>query len=264
MRWKVRPDIVLRGRHENKSKGALSAFWQDYKKVRVDWRARAGMRRDHFELALQHYMRIDGPSRDTCEGRIRYIWETRIRDNTHLGVVDVSCQPAKAKVGKRKPSLLAAQHKEESSAHRLTAQQQQQQQQQHFQRQEQQAYLQVCVCACVCICVMEEEEEEEEEGEASPCQGSTKVRLARDRRGFSPMEGTAAAAAVETPTAGWGPGELPWEWSVLTTGSAGWTAACPALGPLPAEAVVPRQRRPWGSEGGKGWTGWVTPTRLVC
>lgn len=44
---------------------------QDYKKVRVDWRARAGMRRDHFELALQHYMRIDGPSRDTCEGRIR-------------------------------------------------------------------------------------------------------------------------------------------------------------------------------------------------
>lgn len=30
------------------------------------------MRRDHFELALQHYMRIDGPSRDTCEGRIRY------------------------------------------------------------------------------------------------------------------------------------------------------------------------------------------------
>ncbi|CBJ29691.1 hypothetical protein Esi_0159_0011 [Ectocarpus siliculosus] len=97
MKWKVRPDVVLRGRHENKSKGALSAFWQDYKKVRVDWRARAGMRRDHFELALQHYMRIDGPSRDTCEGRIRYIWETRIRDNSHLGVVDVSCQPAKAK-----------------------------------------------------------------------------------------------------------------------------------------------------------------------
>lgn len=28
MRWKVRPDVVLRGRHENKSKGALSAFWQ--------------------------------------------------------------------------------------------------------------------------------------------------------------------------------------------------------------------------------------------
>lgn len=28
MKWKVRPDIVLRGRHENKSKGALSAFWQ--------------------------------------------------------------------------------------------------------------------------------------------------------------------------------------------------------------------------------------------
>eukprot|EP00903_Cladosiphon_okamuranus_P014466 g13421.t1 len=130
MRWKVRPDVVLRGRHENKSKGALSAFWQDYKKVRVDWRARAGMRRDHFELALQHYMRIDGPSRDTCEGRIRYIWETRIRDNSHLGVVDVSCQPAKAKVGKRKPALLAAQQKEESAAQRLAAQQQQ-----HFQRQ---------------------------------------------------------------------------------------------------------------------------------
>lgn len=28
MKWKVRPDVVLRGRHENKSKGALSAFWQ--------------------------------------------------------------------------------------------------------------------------------------------------------------------------------------------------------------------------------------------
>lgn len=28
MTWKVRPDVVLRGRHENKSKGALSAFWQ--------------------------------------------------------------------------------------------------------------------------------------------------------------------------------------------------------------------------------------------
>lgn len=28
MKWKVRPDKVLRGRHENKSKGALSAFWQ--------------------------------------------------------------------------------------------------------------------------------------------------------------------------------------------------------------------------------------------
>lgn len=28
MKWGVRPDIVLRGRHENKSKGALSAFWQ--------------------------------------------------------------------------------------------------------------------------------------------------------------------------------------------------------------------------------------------
>eukprot|EP00752_Nemacystus_decipiens_P006072 g5480.t1 len=144
MRWKVRPDVVLRGRHENKSKGALSAFWQDYKKVRVDWRARAGMRRDHFELALQHYMRIDGPSRDTCEGRIRYIWETRIRDNSHLGVVDVSCQPAKAKVGKRKPSLLTAQ-KDENAAQRLAVQQQQQQQQQqqHFQRQQQQqAYMQ--------------------------------------------------------------------------------------------------------------------------
>ncbi|CAM9540350.1 unnamed protein product, partial [Ectocarpus sp. 6 AP-2014] len=143
MKWKVRPDVVLRGRHENKSKGALSAFWQDYKKVRVDWRARAGMRRDHFELALQHYMRIDGPSRDTCEGRIRYIWETRIRDNSHLGVVDVSCQPAKAKVGKRKPSILAAQQKEDTAAQRLAAQQQQQQQQQqHFQRQQQQAFMQ--------------------------------------------------------------------------------------------------------------------------
>ncbi|CAN0389632.1 unnamed protein product, partial [Hapterophycus canaliculatus] len=108
---------------------------QDYKKVRVDWRARAGMRRDHFELALQHYMRIDGPSRDTCEGRIRYIWETRIRDNSHLGVVDVSCQPAKAKVGKRKPSLLVAQQKEENAVQRLAAQQQQQE---HFQRQQQQ------------------------------------------------------------------------------------------------------------------------------
>lgn len=71
----------------------------------------------------------------------RYIWETRIRDNSHLGVVDVSCQPAKAKVGKRKPSLLAAQ-KEENAAQRLAAQQQQ-----HFQRQQQQqAYMQVCVC----------------------------------------------------------------------------------------------------------------------
>lgn len=69
---------------------------------------------------------------------IRYIWETRIRDNSHLGVVDVSCQPAKAKVGKRKPSLLAAQQKEENAAQRLAAQQQQQ----HFQRQ-QQAYMQV-------------------------------------------------------------------------------------------------------------------------
>lgn len=49
----------------------VSNVMQDYKKVRVDWRASAGMRRDHFELALQHYMRIDGPSRDTCEGRIR-------------------------------------------------------------------------------------------------------------------------------------------------------------------------------------------------
>lgn len=74
----------------------------------------------------------------------RYIWDTRIRDNTHLGVVDVSCQPAKAKVGKRKPSLLAAQNKEENPAQRLAAQQQQQQQ--HFQRQQQQGYLQVCLC----------------------------------------------------------------------------------------------------------------------
>lgn len=73
----------------------------------------------------------------------RYIWETRIRDNSHLGVVDVSCQPAKAKVGKRKPSLLAAQQKEENAAQRLATQQQQ-----HFQRQQQQqqAYMQVCAC----------------------------------------------------------------------------------------------------------------------
>lgn len=28
MKWKVRPDVLLYGRHENKSKGALSAFWQ--------------------------------------------------------------------------------------------------------------------------------------------------------------------------------------------------------------------------------------------
>ena len=58
--------------------------------------------------------------------------------------MDVSCQPAKAKVGKRKPSLLAAQQKEENAAQRLAAQQQQ-----HFQRQQQQqAYMQVCFVFC--------------------------------------------------------------------------------------------------------------------
>ena len=56
---------------------------QDYKKVRVDWRARAGMRRDHFELALQHYMRIDGPSRDTCEGRIRCVDDRRQKSTSY-------------------------------------------------------------------------------------------------------------------------------------------------------------------------------------
>lgn len=35
---------------------------------------------------------------------ISYIWETRIRDNRHLGVVDISCQPAKAKTAKRRNS----------------------------------------------------------------------------------------------------------------------------------------------------------------
>lgn len=74
----------------------------------------------------------------------RYIWETRIRDNSHLGVVDVSCQPAKAKVGKRKPSLLAAQQKGENAAQRLAARQQQQQHFQRQQQQQQQAYMQVC------------------------------------------------------------------------------------------------------------------------
>ena len=36
MTWKVRPDVVLRGRHENKSKGALSAFWQARAKIHSD------------------------------------------------------------------------------------------------------------------------------------------------------------------------------------------------------------------------------------
>lgn len=63
----------------------------------------------------------------TVKRHHRYIWETRIRDNSHLGVVDVSCQPAKAKIGKRKPSLLVPQQKEDVSSHIA-------QQQQHFQR----------------------------------------------------------------------------------------------------------------------------------
>ncbi|CAN0363318.1 unnamed protein product, partial [Discosporangium mesarthrocarpum] len=61
---------------------------QDYKKVRVHWRALAGLRQNHFELTLQHYMNIDGPSRDTCENRIRYISEKRVRDDTHFGLME--------------------------------------------------------------------------------------------------------------------------------------------------------------------------------
>ena len=70
----------------------------------------------------------------TVKRRRRYIWETRIRDNSHLGVVDVSCQPAKAKIGKRKPSLLAPQQKDEDVSSHIS------QQQQHFQRSQ---YMQV-------------------------------------------------------------------------------------------------------------------------
>ena len=43
MKWKVRPDVVLRGRHENKSKGALSAFWQARQSKPGDVPRRAGV-----------------------------------------------------------------------------------------------------------------------------------------------------------------------------------------------------------------------------
>ncbi|CAM9833613.1 unnamed protein product, partial [Chrysoparadoxa australica] len=61
-RWGVRPDVVLRAwqahAHE---KSPISEYWQqDYKKIRFDWRERAGVSKEHFILLLQHYMRIDG------------------------------------------------------------------------------------------------------------------------------------------------------------------------------------------------------------
>ncbi|CAM9400856.1 unnamed protein product, partial [Choristocarpus tenellus] len=92
-KWGVRPDLVLRDRYGDKSKGALSSFWQqDYKRIRVDWRALSGLRHNHFVLTLKHYMHIDGPSRDTPENRIKYILKDRVRDDTHMGIVDSGSQ----------------------------------------------------------------------------------------------------------------------------------------------------------------------------
>ncbi|CAN0458353.1 unnamed protein product, partial [Phaeothamnion confervicola] len=69
--WGVRPDVVLRNwRAQPNEKSPTAEYWQDYKKVRIDWRERAGITRAHFVLTLQHYMRIDGVYKDTYENSV--------------------------------------------------------------------------------------------------------------------------------------------------------------------------------------------------
>jgi len=72
--WGVRPDVVLNTwKAQPHDKSPTAEYWQDYKKVRIDWRERAGIHREQFLLNLQHYMRIDGVYKDTLNNSVKNI-----------------------------------------------------------------------------------------------------------------------------------------------------------------------------------------------